>query len=59
MAALERVARGAVYANAGAWLIEPTYVLVNPDRISLRRWNGSPEGVELDGVERPTEKALS
>jgi UDP-2,3-diacylglucosamine hydrolase len=58
MAALERMRTGAVYANAGAWLIEPTYLVVNPDRISLRRWDGSPEGVELDGVERATEKAL-
>jgi UDP-2,3-diacylglucosamine hydrolase len=58
MAALERLPGGAVYANSGAWVTEPTYVLVNPDRVSLRRWDGSPEGVELDGVERMTEKAL-
>ena len=58
MAALERVAGGAVYANAGAWFTEPTYLVVNPDRISLRRWDGSPEGMELDGIERATEKAL-
>ena len=58
MAALERMPGGAVYANAGAWMIEPTYLVVNPERISLRRWVGSPEGVELDGVERATEKAL-
>jgi hypothetical protein len=58
MAALERLAGGAVYANAGAWMAEPTYVVVNPDRVSLRRWDGSAEGVELDGVERMTQKAL-
>jgi UDP-2,3-diacylglucosamine hydrolase len=58
MAALERLPGGAVYANCGAWLTEPTYVLVTPDRVSLRRWDGSPDGVELDGVERTTEKAL-
>lgn len=58
MAALERLPTGAVYANAGAWFIEPTYLVANPDRISLRRWDGSPEGVELDGVERTAEKAL-
>jgi UDP-2,3-diacylglucosamine pyrophosphatase LpxH len=58
MAALERLASGAVYANAGAWFTEPTYLVVNPERISLRRWDGSPEGMELDGIERTTEKAL-
>jgi UDP-2,3-diacylglucosamine hydrolase len=58
MAALERLPSGAVYANAGAWFIEPTFLVVNADRISLRRWDGSPEGVELDGVERTAEKAL-
>jgi UDP-2,3-diacylglucosamine hydrolase len=58
MAALERLPNGAVYANAGAWVTEPTYVLVRPERVSLRRWDGSPEGVELDRVERATEKAL-
>jgi len=59
MAALERMAGGGVYANAGAWVTEPTYVLVNPDRVSLRRWTGSAEGVELDRVERAAEEALS
>jgi UDP-2,3-diacylglucosamine hydrolase len=58
MAALERASAGSVYANAGAWLIEPTYLVVTPDRVSLRRWVGSPEGVELDGLERAAEKAL-
>ena len=58
MAALERMPGGGVYANAGAWVIEPTFVVVNPDRVSLRRWTGSPEGVELDRVERAAEEAL-
>jgi UDP-2,3-diacylglucosamine hydrolase len=58
MAALERLRGGTIYANAGTWLTEPTYLVINPDRISLRRWVGSPEGVELDGVERATEEAL-
>jgi UDP-2,3-diacylglucosamine hydrolase len=58
MAALERMPGGAVYANAGAWLTEPTYLRVTSDRISLRRWDGSAEGVELDSLERAAEKAL-
>jgi UDP-2,3-diacylglucosamine hydrolase len=58
MAALERMPKGAVYANAGSWLTEPTYILVQPDHVSLRRWNGSPEGVELDRVERVPQEAL-
>jgi UDP-2,3-diacylglucosamine hydrolase len=57
MAALERMPGGTVYANAGAWLAEPTYLRVTPHRVSLRRWDGSAEGMELDGIERAAEKA--
>ena len=58
--ALERPAgsRG-VYANAGSWLDEPTYLVVETERIALRRWTGSAEGDSLDSLDRLAEKALT
>ena len=56
-AALERVP-GGVYANAGSWLTAPTYLVATPERIELRRWNGSAEGECLDVVDRLAEEAL-
>ena len=56
--ALERMPTGGVYANAGSWLDAPTYLIVTPDRISLRSWDGSPEGTNLNTLERVAEKAL-
>lgn len=54
---------GGVYANAGSWLDQPTYLRITPERIDLRRWvddgRGSGEGVNLDGLDRVPEKALS
>jgi UDP-2,3-diacylglucosamine hydrolase len=52
MPAVERLAQG-VYANAGSWLDGPTFLHVTPHRISLRRWDGSVEGADLHGVDRP------
>jgi UDP-2,3-diacylglucosamine hydrolase len=44
-ATLERGERG-VYANAGEWLIDPTYLRIEPDRIELLRWRaGGPEKI--------------
>jgi UDP-2,3-diacylglucosamine hydrolase len=57
--ALERSTRGGVYANAGSWLDAPTYLIVTPERIELREWNGSAEGHRLDAVDRRAEKALA
>ena len=57
--ALMRTATGGVYANAGSWLDAPTFLRVTPDRIELRRWDGSPEGLYLDALDRATEKALT
>jgi UDP-2,3-diacylglucosamine hydrolase len=51
VAALERAASG-VYANAGSWLADPTFLHVVEDRITLRRWNGSTEGPDLDTIHR-------
>lgn len=51
VSALERVG-GGVYANAGAWLDAPTFLRITPDRIELRRWDGSDEGVVLSALDR-------
>lgn len=59
VAALERTASGGVYANAGSWLDAPTFLRVTPERIELRRWDGSPEGMALDAIDRGAEKALA
>ncbi|MEO8622200.1 MAG: UDP-2,3-diacylglucosamine diphosphatase [bacterium] len=58
VAALERMPTGGVYANAGSWLDAPTYLVITPEQISLRLWDGSAEGANLDRLERITEKAL-
>ncbi|MEJ7813069.1 MAG: hypothetical protein WKG32_21835, partial [Gemmatimonadaceae bacterium] len=50
---------GGVYANAGSWLDSPTFLRVVPERIELRRWDGSAEGERLDTVDRRAEKALT
>ncbi|MGH7720683.1 MAG: UDP-2,3-diacylglucosamine diphosphatase, partial [Gemmatimonadaceae bacterium] len=61
--ALEKAPGGGVYANAGSWLESPTYLVVSPERIELRRWSGgqgeSAEGDLLDSVDRGAEEALS
>lgn len=54
---LERLP-GGVYANAGSWLNQPTYLVVTPHDISLRAWDGSAEGANLHTLERVAEKAL-
>lgn len=56
--ALERSPGGAVYANAGTWLDKPTFLVVTPERIELRAWNGSAEGDRLDSLDRLPKKAL-
>jgi UDP-2,3-diacylglucosamine hydrolase len=56
--ALRPVARGRVYANAGGWLEQPTFLVVTPEAVELRRWDGSPEGSYLDRVDHTAEKAL-
>ena len=58
VAALERMASGGVYANAGSWLADPTFLVASPGRIELRRWDGSAEGERLDALDRVAEKAL-
>lgn len=51
----------AVYANAGSWLDQPTFLRVSAERIELRRWDDarSDEGVNLDALDRVAEKSLA
>ena len=56
---LTRIGSG-VYANAGSWLDQPTFLRITPERVALLRWDAaSNEGVDLDAVDRVPEKALS
>ena len=59
VAMLERAPTGGVYANAGSWLDEPTFLKLTPERVELRRWTGSAEGDRLHAIDRRAEKALS
>jgi UDP-2,3-diacylglucosamine hydrolase len=56
--ALERASTGGVYANPGAWMDAPTFLVVRPERIELRRWDGSAEGEMLDALDRRAKEAL-
>jgi hypothetical protein len=57
--ALARMTSGGVYANAGSWLDAPTFLRVTTERVELRQWDGSAEGLHLDALDRSTEKALA
>ncbi|HEY2855238.1 MAG TPA: UDP-2,3-diacylglucosamine diphosphatase [Gemmatimonadaceae bacterium] len=59
VATLVRMPTGAVYANAGSWLDAPTFLRLTPERVELRQWNGSAEGLHLDALDRVSEKALA
>ncbi|HEV7991663.1 MAG TPA: UDP-2,3-diacylglucosamine diphosphatase [Gemmatimonadaceae bacterium] len=58
VSALERMPSGNVYANAGSWLDAPTYLVVTPERIAMRRWQDSAESPDLDALDRRPEEAL-
>lgn len=58
VAALERMAGGSVYANAGSWLDAPTYLRITPERVTLREWHGSTDGPDLHALDRVPEKTL-
>ncbi|HET7564939.1 MAG TPA: UDP-2,3-diacylglucosamine diphosphatase [Gemmatimonadaceae bacterium] len=47
VATLERSAEGGVYANAGSWLEQPTFLRITPDAVELRRWTGAGDGEVL------------
>jgi len=57
---LIRIGARAVYANAGSWLDQPTFLRVTPDAITLSRWDdASGEGVDLNTLDRVAEKPLT
>jgi UDP-2,3-diacylglucosamine hydrolase len=59
VAELSRVGES-VYANAGSWLDQPTFLRIQPEKIELLRWDDrSHEGVHLNSLDRVTEKALT
>lgn len=58
VATLERTPFG-VYANPGAWMDRPVYLVMRPERIELRAWSGSSEGDLLDAIDRRAEEALT
>jgi predicted phosphodiesterase len=50
--ALEQVASGAVFANPGAWMDEPTFLRITADRVELARLDGGSVTV-AQRVQRP------
>jgi len=58
VATLEQLPTGAAYGNPGSWLDAPTFLRVTPDRVVLRRWEGSAEGPDLHTFHRAAEKSL-
>ena len=56
---LERVPSGGVYANPGTWMREPCFLRVIPERVELRRWDGSAESERLDVLDRLPQEALA
>jgi len=59
VAALERMPKGNVYANAGSWLDAPTFLVITQERIALRQWDGSAEGPDLHALDRPPKETAS
>lgn len=49
---LVRAPGGGVYANSGPWMDQRTFLVVTPERVALRRWDDSPEGADLDVLDR-------
>ena len=59
VATLERLPRGAAYANPGSWLDAPTFLRISEDRVALRRWDGSAESADLHTLDRIAKKTLA
>jgi UDP-2,3-diacylglucosamine hydrolase len=59
IATLERAPGGGVYANPGAWMLAPAYLVMRPERIELRAWRGSSEGDLLNAIDRRPQEALA
>ena len=58
VAALEQMSPRRVYANAGSWLEEPTFLHVTPETIELRRWTDSAQSERLHALDRGPEETL-
>ena len=58
VATVERLPRGAIYANPGSWLDTPSFLRVTDERIALRSWSGSAESADLNALDRSAEKPL-
>jgi UDP-2,3-diacylglucosamine hydrolase len=59
VATLERGPRRSVYANAGSWMDDSTYLRVTTGQIELRRWGVSAERECLHTIDRGSEEALA
>jgi UDP-2,3-diacylglucosamine hydrolase len=57
--ALVRISPTQVYANAGSWLDQPTFIRITDDRVSLRQWDGSTESADLDALDRAAQEPLT
>jgi UDP-2,3-diacylglucosamine hydrolase len=51
VAALERDAGGGVYANAGTWMDDTTYLCIDEHKLELRRWTGPTSADDTLGSE--------
>jgi UDP-2,3-diacylglucosamine hydrolase len=56
---LTRAPTGGVYANSGPWYDQRTYLVATPDRVVMRRWDGSAEGPDLHALDRRAEEPLA
>ncbi len=54
---LARMPGGGVYANPGSWLEDPRYLVVDEQRIAVRRWPSSAENDALDTLDRRAEES--
>jgi hypothetical protein len=59
VATLERASTNGVYANPGAWMLAPAFLVIRPERIELRAWSGSSEGDLLHAIDRRAQEALA
>ena len=57
VAELTRAPAGGVYLNTGPWYDRRTFAVIDPDRIALRRWDGSAESADLHVLDRVPQEA--
>jgi UDP-2,3-diacylglucosamine hydrolase len=58
--ALERSQSGGVFANAGSWLDQPSYLRITEERIELLEWRGeSAESHRLNAIDRRAKEAAA